>query len=208
MLTAVVGGRKRRFAFIPASPNDLEQCVEALDYLIPLWERGVFEWVSLGNAEVNGEVLATSIHRNPEFTDNVTEQMGYLDIDVAAIGAGASNHISAGTEARMRNMFKNPKTVVVAFAIEHPTDKFMTWAARLGTSKVPGTQCVYKDEDGEFVGPGGVLRACIFAIERVLPANVIPDEKPPRGFDPYAARAFGKERQVIRAQQAAAAAGK
>ena len=59
----------------------------------------------------------------------------------------------------------------------HQTNQKHTEAAILSITEVPGTQVVFKDEEGSFVGREGFLRACIAATKGNLPKIVLPGPK-------------------------------
>lgn len=205
-------GKKREIAVAVGSPRDLEQCVEGLELLCAAEERGEIEWVYIGGEWSTGQiacdqVLCTSVHRNPGFTDQVFASLKGLGVDVIITGAGQANHLSGSEEARLRNLFGNLDTVVVAVAFEDlDGDKENTMAACLATSQIPGTQCVYKDGDGYFVGATGFERACRYALTCELPVSHAVHTKPPKAFSGQAAIQHGLELRQKRTHEAAMAA--
>ncbi len=65
---------------------------------------------------------------------------------------------------------------MIGVAFEGKTEED-TLAAILSIKKVPGTQVVYKDHQGDFIGEDGFRRACHFAVNGKLPEIKLPTPK-------------------------------
>ncbi len=153
----------RKIAVIVGSLSDLSQCQAGL---MLLKKSGI---------EVLG-VYVRSQHRNTLDTQNLLGKI-YTQVDAAIIGAGWANHLTGCCDAFLRYTFKTPLMPIIGVAFEDPQNDKHTQAAILSITEVPGTQVIYRDEQGEFIGPQGFLRACKFAIFGDLPEMKIPSPK-------------------------------
>lgn len=156
---------KRKIAVIVGSVNDLRQALEGLMHL-----------QNCKNIEVY--VYVRSQHRNTLPTQILLRDLSQRGFDVVITAAGWANHLSGCSDAYLRYTIRNSRLVVIGVALEDKEIQKHTDAARLSISEVPGTQVVFKDEAGQFVGPLGFSRACKFAATRELPKITLPEPKP------------------------------
>ena len=197
----------RRVAVIVGSISDYEQCVEGFDLLHAAAEAGKIEIVSLGDEKTSGEVLVSSIHRAPKFTNARFEQCAALEepLDVLILGAGCANALTGGGDSYLRYELQNTHTVVIGVAFHDPGEAKNTQAAKLGITQVPETQVVsgVKEKMGQFIGPFGFQRACQFAIDGELPELTQPPPVPPCGHLLVEAAEIGRQKRADRAAKAA-----
>jgi len=147
----------RKIAVMIGSDSDLSQCVSGLRYLSEMKKRG----------EVRVEKVVTgSIHRN---TLAVLKNLTIFSrdrLDALVVGAGMANHLTGICDAYLRYVLKDKRIVVIGVAFSNEGHSKATQAAVLSITHVPGTQVVFFDD---FIGTGGFLRACKYAVERELP---------------------------------------
>ena len=162
----------RNVAVIIGSKSDLPQCLDGLQFLQEAFKAGGIELYL-------GSVLISSIHRA---TDDTLNQLGsmsaYGDVDVLIAGAGWANHLTGVCDAYLRYGLEDDKIVVIGVAFEDQKYQGHTVAAVSSIVNVPGTQVVYQDDQGIFIGANGFTRACRFAIEGELPEIRIPEPRP------------------------------
>jgi len=156
---------KIRIGIMVGSDSDLEkQCLKGLLYL---QKQADVEVVC---------VITASIHRNTEevltFLDEQIEQ-----VDVWIIGAGWANHLT-GICAAYLFYTKKVSTPVIGVAFRDPDSEAHTTAARLSITEVPGTQVIYEDRDGIFIGEDGFRRACMRAAKGDFP-DIVPKAPKP-----------------------------
>ncbi|MFH1608970.1 MAG: AIR carboxylase family protein [Patescibacteria group bacterium] len=154
-----------RIAIIVGSKTDLKQCLLGLQLL----EK---------NLENSVTVFVRSQHRNTLSLQQLLRELPN-SYDIAIVGAGWANHLTGCVDAFLRYEIKTTKMPVVGVAFadcEHPRH---TRAAKLSMTEVPGTQVIYQDDDGIFVGEDGFLRACRWVmLLKNIPVMEIPDAKP------------------------------
>lgn len=174
----------RRIAVIIGSRSDLPQCLDGLRMLQAAHDRGEIEMVTIGHDGTYGEVLVASIHRNTIVAMEALNRCSQLEHppDVLIVGAGWANHLTGMSDAVLRYLIGDTRIVVIGVAFEDPKDDRHTMAAVLSISEVPNTQVIYKDEEGQFVGPDGFRRACEFAVSGDLPKITEPEPRPPSGL--------------------------
>lgn len=162
--------RVRRIAVMFGSRSDLGQCLEGLELL----QRAVCHEIELI------DIRASSIHRMTRETLAQLESLSKTKppIDVLITAAGWANHLTGVSDAYLRYGLGDTQIVVVGVALVDPDNPRHSMAARLSITEVPGTQVVYKDEEGEFVGADGFKRACGFAIRGSLPEITPPKPRP------------------------------
>jgi hypothetical protein len=135
--------------------------------------------------QVRGEVsevgvYTMSIHRNTEILLFKLRQELAPVVDVLITGAGWANHLTGTCDAYLRYTLRNDHVVVVGVAFEDANEDQHTVAAMLSIKAVPGTQVVYRDEQGkQFVGYQGFADACRFAASGQLPVIKLPEAKSP-----------------------------
>ena len=156
---------KRKIAIIVGSVNDFKQALEGLMYL-----------QNCIGIEVH--VYVRSQHRNTLPTQILLRDLARRGFDVVITAAGWANHLSGCSDAYLRYTLRDSRLVVMGVALEDKEIQKHTDAAKLSISEVPGTQVVFKDEAGQFVGPLGFSRACKFAANRELPKITLPEPKP------------------------------
>lgn len=124
-------------------------------------------------------VVTSSIHRNGDKVIYRLNQIaaGFQPCDVLVMAAGMANHLAGTADAWLRYVLRNTSVKVIGVAFEGRTQE-STLAAQLSISQVPGTQVVYGDDQGPFVGSEGFLRACQFAVNGELPVIGLPMPRP------------------------------
>lgn len=160
--------KKRTIVVMVGSDSDLPQCIPGLEYLQ--------EAVDEDRACVTFADTA-SIHWNTEEVLTIARSMGNIGaVDVLITGAGMANHLTGTVDAFLRRTVRTPGPVVIGVAFESD-DSEATKAAIYSIKYVPGTQVVYSDEQGDFIGEDGFLRACKYAVSGELPEITIPDRR-------------------------------
>lgn len=157
----------RKIAVIVGSESDLEQCEAGLKLL------------HKAQAEESVLVLgckAASIHRNTLHILNTLTDLASR-IEVLIVGAGWANALTGMCDSYLRYELRNDQVVVIGVAFEDKVNPEHTAAAIASIRYVPGTQVVFKDASGEFVGSDGFLRACQFAVTGELPQIKLPPAK-------------------------------
>jgi len=169
---------KRRIAIVNASPNDLGQCYLGLQLLQSARASG--------EVEIIEPCWAASIHRATMFVLALIGSYHSMSEPPMVIitGAGWANHLSGVIDAWLRYFCRNDKIVVIGVAFGDYTTESQEEAAAHNAAaissmtEVPGTQLVYKDQDGVFFSLGGYLRACRFAAYADLPTITLPKPRP------------------------------
>lgn len=162
----------REVVVMVGSASDLPQCIEGLQLLKAARGSGQI------TMPVDG-VTVMSIHRNTkEVLEHLTDLHDEGSCDVLIVGAGWANHLTGTADAYLRNVLGDEQIVVIGVAFEDPKDPQHTKAAKLSISQVPGTQVVFRDEEGQFVGKEGFRRACAYAIGGELPVIKLPKPRP------------------------------
>lgn len=157
----------RKIAIIIGSQSDLSQCLQGLEYLKKL----------KNNIEVVG-IYIRSQHRNMEAVKELLTKMVDMKIDIAIVGAGWANHLTGCCDAFLRYHLGSTDFPIIGVAFDDPKNGKHTQAAILSITEVPGTQVVYRDKIAPFIGPGGFLRACQFAVEtEVFSLILLPEPK-------------------------------
>jgi len=159
----------RRILVIVGSNSDLPQCGAGLEVLQDSQERGIVSVMC---------VYTASIHRNTEaLFEELKKICAAQDVDVIIAGAGWAAHLPGMIDAYLRYTLDNTHVVVVGVAFEDERNSRHTEAAKLSISEVPGTQVVYQDQAGQFVGPDGFRRACVLAAWGGLPRLQLPQSR-------------------------------
>ncbi len=160
----------RNIIVIVGSKSDFKQCGSGLKF---------FKGIPDITVHV---VYVCSVHRNLLLLLGLLKKLTYNGgTNVVIAGAGWANHLTGCADAFLRYEFRNDTIPVVGVAFEDTTDKDEevrkrhTQAAILSMTEVPGTQVVYQDGAGIFVGSDGFLRACRFAVSGDLPKIKLPD---------------------------------
>ncbi|MFA4999944.1 MAG: AIR carboxylase family protein [Patescibacteria group bacterium] len=161
--------RKRKIAVILGSKSDLKQCYDGLLFLKE------FEESVLKNTTI--KVYIRSVHRNTLSLFDLLKKLSLSGTDVIITAAGWANHLSGCTDAYLRYTLRATKPVVVGVSLQDDDYPKHTHAAMLSVSEVPGTQVIFADEGGQFIGPNGFFRACQFATMRQLPEIKLPEPK-------------------------------
>jgi len=156
----------RKIAIIVGSASDLKQCLEGLKFLRGDIENAVTIYVR--SQHRNTLSLQKLLHGLPDWAD------------VAIVGAGWANHLTGCVDAFLRYEIKTTKLPVIGVAFEDPQNSRHTEAAILSMTEVPGTQVIYRDEKGIFVGPNGFFHACQFAVAGKFPVIKLPPPKEPQ----------------------------
>lgn len=185
----------RKIAVIIGSESDLKQCLTGLKFLqdLTLAPKNSPETKG-GLVEIAG-VYIRSQHRNTLETQKLIEKMLTDRVDVIITGAGWANHLSGCTDAYLRYTLKTENIKVIGVAFEDINEPRHTQAALLSISEVPGTQVIFKDGDGEFIGSAGFLRACRFAALVRLPTITLPAPKPARDLSLLEAISISESKQ-------------
>lgn len=160
----------RRVAVIFGSRTDLNQCLAGLELIRQAAASGQIDLV---------DIRASSIHRATRNTLGHLEDLSKMEppIDVLLTAAGWANHLTGVSDAFLRYELGNTRIVVVGVALEDGNPRH-SMAARLSITEVPGTQVVFRDDAGEFVGADGFRRACEFAVQGALPEIKPPKPRP------------------------------
>lgn len=160
----------RRIVVIVGSDSDLPQCGAGLEVLLGSEGQGVVRVFP---------VYTISVHRNMlELFAFLSDRHTQQDVDVIIAGAGWAAHLPGMIDAYLRYTLVNTRIVVVGVAFEDRHDELHTQAAELSISEVPGTQVVYRDAAGQFVGADGFRRACVLAAQGGLPVLRVPVSRP------------------------------
>ena len=160
----------RQILVIVGSDSDLPQCGSGLEVLQDFESRGIVSVMC---------VYTASVHRNTEaLFEQLKEICAAQDVDVIIAGAGWAAHLPGMVDAYLRFTLADTHVVVVGVAFEDEHDSRHTEAAKLSISEVPGTQVVYQDQAGQFVGPDGFRRACVLAAWGGLPRLQLPQPRP------------------------------
>lgn len=157
----------KKVAIIIGSVSDLSQCDLGLRYLNSLGD----------DVDVEG-VYIRSQHRNAIDLQKLLKKLSRFKVDAIITGAGWANHLTGCCDAYLRYELLDTRIVVVGVAFEDTNNTTNTKAALLSVSQVPGTQVVFKNEQGQFVGRNGFLEACKTATKTVLPKIYLPLTKP------------------------------
>ncbi|MFA5961261.1 MAG: hypothetical protein WC848_01090 [Parcubacteria group bacterium] len=153
-----------RIATMFGSDSDLEQAVEAHDFLLQLADDGrvrLFdEWTN-------------SIHRNPL---DVLIRLPILigQVDSIIVGAGWANQLTGCANAFLRNLFKDSHIVIFGVAIVDPKNLVHTQTAIRSITELPGSEVVFND----YVGAEGCLRAAQDAASGIYPIITLKEQKP------------------------------
>lgn len=156
---------KRKVAVIVGSKSDLKNCNKGLIYLKYSEE-----------VEIAG-VYVMSQHRNTLEVQDLLRELSDRQVEAVVVGAGWANHLTGCCDAFLRYTLGNMKLVVIGVAFEDPDNKNHTQAAILSITEVPGTQVVFEDQRGQFVGHGGFYHACKMAAVGDLPKIKLPTPK-------------------------------
>ena len=176
--------KKRKIGVIVGSVTDLAECHDGAEVLE--YHRAVMNSIEVAFFHI------MSVHRNMNelfrFLGGRYRWLNKLlaffgrswmgDVDVLIVGAGWAAHLPGMCDARLRYILKNTQTVIVGVGFEDPANNIHTLAAKLSISEVPGTQVVHADNDGNFLGAEGFVRACRFAAAADLPKVTLPKPKP------------------------------
>jgi len=162
----------RKVAVVIGSQTDLPQCKEGLTLLQNAVESGQIQLYL-------DSVFISSIHRA---TDDTLNQLADIskseDVDILITGAGWANHLTGVCDAYLRYGLDDVRTRVIGVAFEDKDDQTHTQAAVASIVNVPGTQVIYQDDGGIFIGADGFTRACQFAISDELPVIKLPEARP------------------------------
>jgi len=156
----------KKVAIIVGSQSDLTQCLEGLKFL-----------ESQGEQVLVVGIYVRSQHRNMEDVKQLLRELISIKIDAVIVGAGWANHLTGCCDAFLRFSLRSTDFPVIGVAFDDPINEQHTQAAILSITEVPGTQVVYKDEEGLFVGHNGFLRACQFAVKGKFPVLFLPEPR-------------------------------
>ncbi len=161
----------RKIAVVVGSDSDLPQCALGLGYLQDREREG---YISVKSVDT------LSVHRNMDalFAWLYGIRVRFYP-DVILAGAGMAAHLPGMLDARLRYSLGDSRVVVIGVAFENDQDPG-TLAAQLSISRVPGTQVVWHDNGGQFVGPDGFYRACVVAADGGLPQITLPKPRAPK----------------------------
>jgi phosphoribosylcarboxyaminoimidazole (NCAIR) mutase len=121
-------------------------------------------------------IITASIHRNTkEVLFNIEQWTPRVDIWI--VGAGWANHLTGTAEAYLRYALKST-IPVIGVAFTDGDNVIHNEAARLSVTEVPGTQVIWQDALGQFIGPYGFERACKFAANGKFPKIELKEPKP------------------------------
>lgn len=153
-----------RIATMFGSDSDLEQAVEAHDFLIQLADDGRVELF---------DEWTNSIHRNPI---DVLFKLAFLigKVDAIIVGAGRANQLTGCANAFLRNLFRDSYIVIFGVAIADPKNSLHTQAAILSITELPGSEVVFNN----YVGAEGCLRATQDAASGIYPVITLKEQKP------------------------------
>ena len=135
-----------RISIIVGSISDLSQCDKGLKFLNALPHANRKQKV-----EVTG-VYIRSQHRNTLDVQALLTKLQKEKVDVIIVGAGWANHLTGCCDAFLRYTLRDDKITVIGVAFEDNTNTRHTVAASLSISEVPGTQVLYSDSSGKFIG--------------------------------------------------------
>lgn len=159
-----MNGKIRNIWVMIGSDSDLTQCLAGLNYLDTAVEGGL---------AVVDKVVTNSIHWNTDKVLEYAKAAIAAGVDVIVTGAGMANHLTGTLDAYLRRTLRAATPVVVGVAFESSKDPG-SQAAMLSISRVPATQVIYVDFDGQFVGTDGFLRACVEAVRGGVAVLTIP----------------------------------
>jgi phosphoribosylcarboxyaminoimidazole (NCAIR) mutase len=153
-----------RIATMFGSDSDLDQAVEAHEFLLQLADNGR---VGLFDEWTN------SIHRNPV---DVLIRLSILigQVDAIIVGAGWANQLTGCANAFLRNLFEDNHIVIFGVAIADPKNSIHTQAAILSITELPGSEVVFNN----YVGAEGCLRAAKDAASGIYPIITLKEQKP------------------------------
>ena len=152
-----------RIATMFGSDSDLEQAVEAHDFLLKEAAEGRIilfdEWTN-------------SIHRNPaDVLAALSKLIG--EVDAILVGAGWANHLTGCVDAFLRNFFRNDHIVIFGVAIEDLANEVHTETAIWSITELPSSEVVFNG----YVGQEGCLRAAQDMAKGVYPVIKLKDLK-------------------------------
>jgi phosphoribosylcarboxyaminoimidazole (NCAIR) mutase len=152
------------------SDNDLKrQCSAGLEVLI--------QETRFGSVDVR-DVLTASIHRmHHELCELLKTWHESGETFVIIAGAGWAAHLPGMIDAILGYDHRNARIYVIGVAFEDRKNERHTKAAELSISEVPNTRVIYGDSQGNFVGPLGFHRACIYASTGTLPKLKVPEKE-------------------------------
>lgn len=181
-IRSVLSGR--RIGVMLGSEIDLKQCLMGLEYL-----RDTQKW---GNVEV-AFVRINSIHRNTTDTLFFVFRLWLMSflfhLDAIIVGAGMANHLTGTVDAFLRYALRSRRIVIIGVAFENAKNPKHTQAAISSITEVPSTQVVFNN----FVGAEGFFRACVFAVEGILPKLIRPAKKKTQNLTVRGAISRGEE---------------
>lgn len=169
-------GTKRRVIVIVGSDSDLTQCGAGVRLLMHAYREESIDF--LGQKTI-------SAHANHRALCEYAEGLSRDDSPLVIIaGAGWAAHLPGMLDAILANDLKNTNVHVIGVGFEDKKEPRHTVAAEHSISEVPRTRVIYADEEGNFVGPYGFVRACEFAIRGELPALTLPAPRPTQSRTP------------------------
>jgi phosphoribosylcarboxyaminoimidazole (NCAIR) mutase len=165
----------RFITIIVGSKNDLKQCFKGLKWLFEHGEEVLVKRIHVASQHRH------TLKVQEILTNEVESLKGTAPTDAIIVGAGWANHLTGCCDAFLRFHLKNATIPVIGVAFEDREKDLHTEAAILSITQVPGTQVIFEDADGQFVGEDGFLAACEFAAQGKFPQLVL--KEPPESMD-------------------------
>ncbi|MCF7815943.1 MAG: AIR carboxylase family protein [Candidatus Pacebacteria bacterium] len=157
---------RRRVLVVTGSDSDLSQCGSGSRILVSAYRDGLIDFVG------QKTVSAHANHRELCVFAEELSRDGKLFVVIA--GAGWAAHLPGMLDAILANDLRNSSVHVIGVGFEDKKNPRHTIAAEYSISEVPRTRVIYADDEGNFVGPYGFIRACEFAVRGKLSTLTLP----------------------------------
>jgi hypothetical protein len=178
------------------SDNDfIGQGYAGIAFLVDEDRAGRIQFLGVETMSVHG------VH--DEWREFLGERHRLQDVDIIVAGAGMAAHLPGMIDAVLGHALKNQLIHVVGVAFEDRKDPKNTLAAELSISQVPDKRLICFDDQGQFTGPNGFLRASQFAAWGDFPALGLPKPRQRKTRSGPEALAFILEESAARSRAAA-----
>jgi phosphoribosylcarboxyaminoimidazole (NCAIR) mutase len=185
----------RHVVIIVGSKSDIKQC------------RLGLEWLKANGDKITVNAFhVASQHRHTLRVQEILTELANSKNppDAIIVGAGWANHLTGCCDAFLRYKLKDTMIHVIGVAFmdvvqnnqaEINLHENHSLAAVLSITCVPGTQVIFKDDNGkEFIGEEGLLRACKFAAIGIFPAITL--KEPPESLEMSLEKALAEAKKM------------